>query len=178
MGTLAISIQKTLVFFRGMLEQISNGSFNIDNQAENLSAISQQITSASENVSIAIQDVAKGASSQAQSLSDMTETMNDFSNELETIVHAIQDIDNNAGDISLMSTESNREIKILMESSRAIGETFTEFIEKIIGFNQNVKQIDEIAEVINEIADETNLLALNAAIEAARSGEAGRGLQL
>ena len=175
MGTLATSIQKTLVSFREMLEQISNGSFNIDNQAENLSAISQQITSASENVSIAIQDVAKGAGSQAQSLSDMIETMSDFSNELETIVHAIQDIDNNAGDISLMSTESNREIKILMESSREIGETFTEFIDKIIGFNQNVKQIDEIAEVINEIAEETNLLALNAAIEAARSGEAGRG---
>ncbi len=175
MGTLAVSIQSTQVSFREMLNQINGSSNNIDNQAENLSAISQQLTSASESVSMAIQDVAKGAGSQAQGLSDMTETMNDFSKELETIVHAIQDIDDNAGDISVMSTESNREIQTLKESSMKIGETFNEFVNKINGFNQNIKQIDEIAEVINDIADETNLLALNAAIEAARSGEAGRG---
>lgn len=46
-------------------------------------------------------------------------------------------------------------------------------ISNMVG--KSVKDITGIANVINEIADQTNLLALNAAIEAARAGEAGRG---
>ena len=42
----------------------------------------------------------------------------------------------------------------------------------------DVLKIDQITEIINDIANQTNLLALNAAIEAARAGEHGKGFSV
>ncbi len=50
--------------------------------------------------------------------------------------------------------------------------SLTQNMELLLG---EVGQVDDIINVITDIADQTNLLALNAAIEAARAGEAGRG---
>ena len=46
---------------------------------------------------------------------------------------------------------------------------------RALSLGQRAQQIDEIIQMINDIAGQTNLLALNAAIEAARAGEAGKG---
>jgi len=47
--------------------------------------------------------------------------------------------------------------------------------EKIASLNERTREINTVATLIIDIADQTNLLALNAAIEAARAGEHGRG---
>jgi methyl-accepting chemotaxis protein len=47
--------------------------------------------------------------------------------------------------------------------------------ERVGSLGERALKIDEILQMINDIAGQTNLLALNAAIEAARAGEAGKG---
>ena len=58
---------------------------------------------------------------------------------------------------------------------KTISETMENTARVITGLGKRSQEIGKILEVIEEIADQTNLLALNAAIEAARAGEAGRG---
>ena len=58
---------------------------------------------------------------------------------------------------------------------KAISENMENTARVITGLGKRSQEIGRILEVIEEIADQTNLLALNAAIEAARAGEAGRG---
>ena len=57
----------------------------------------------------------------------------------------------------------------------AISEAVSASADSVRELGARGEQIGQVIEVINDIADQTNLLALNAAIEAARAGEHGRG---
>lgn len=63
----------------------------------------------------------------------------------------------------------------LHQSNIQLNELLLSTRSEVEGLAENCKQISSVVEVINSIADQTNLLALNAAIEAARAGEQGRG---
>jgi methyl-accepting chemotaxis protein len=65
-------------------------------------------------------------------------------------------------------------IKNLAAMERVVN-TAKDSVGIVSHLNDSIQKISQMATVIKEIADQTNLLALNAAIEAARAGEQGRG---
>ena len=62
-----------------------------------------------------------------------------------------------------------------VDSIETVKGTILHLKEAMAGLGEKARDIGQVMNVINEVADQTNLLALNAAIEAARAGEAGRG---
>ncbi len=56
-----------------------------------------------------------------------------------------------------------------------IRETIQETSKRIKRLGESSQEIGNIVEVINDLAEQTNILALNASIQASMAGEAGRG---
>jgi len=70
---------------------------------------------------------------------------------------------------------SLQEMQAIADKIGVVGSKVLHFNQTVDDLSQRSQSINQIAALIREVAEQTNLLALNAAIEAARAGEAGRG---
>ncbi|BAU29920.1 methyl-accepting chemotaxis protein [Aneurinibacillus soli] len=147
--------------FNKMIAGVNQVIKEINTSAMNLAASSEQISAST-------QEIASGTQQQAQSTETMHEMMNQFTD-------AVQQVAQNAEQAAVNSeaavTVANNGGEIIHSTIEAM-RTISQRIEDLSGKSD---AIGEIIEVIDDIAEQTNLLALNAAIEAARAGEAGKG---
>ncbi len=105
-----------------------------------------------------------------------------FATDITRIVNSFDEASTGANTLASSVTQMSATIS---EISRSINLTTSQAGEAnglvratsdTIGqLNQSSQKIDDITNLIGELAEQTNLLALNATIEAARAGEAGRG---
>ncbi|DAB37956.1 MAG: hypothetical protein A2552_00320 [Sulfuricurvum sp. RIFOXYD2_FULL_44_160] len=87
----------------------------------------------------------------------------------------MEDITERAKMTAHQAHESRESAGVLLEDFYTLSQTVSETYNGIEALSSKTKEISAIADLIKDIADQTNLLALNAAIEAARAGEHGRG---
>ncbi|MGB9920726.1 MAG: methyl-accepting chemotaxis protein [Moorellales bacterium] len=140
-----------------------------------LGAASEEIAASSGEVAKAIQQVAAGATDQSGHLQEMVGLIQNITGSLERVYAELGKVKASSEETSRLAGVGKKELDLLVNSIRAVREAFKVVTERLSALSGSVNQIGEILEVMNGIADQTNLLALNAAIEAARAGEAGRG---
>jgi twitching motility protein PilJ len=66
-------------------------------------------------------------------------------------------------------------VRRTIDGMNAIRETIQDTSKRIKRLGESSQEIGNIVELINDIAEQTNILALNASIQASMAGEAGRG---
>jgi methyl-accepting chemotaxis protein len=125
-------------------------------------------------------------SSSASQVAHSTETQRDQTRQVTTAMHemsatVLQVTENStqaaakAGDADRLASAGGKVVEETITVIGTVAQATRDTASQIEQLGQNSQQVGRIVNVIDEIADQTNLLALNAAIEAARAGEHGRG---
>ena len=80
-----------------------------------------------------------------------------------------------ADQAELQAEDGSTQAEKAMEEISGLASSIHEAVDVVTELSKESENIGAVVDVINSIAEQTNLLALNAAIEAARAGEQGRG---
>jgi methyl-accepting chemotaxis protein len=121
----------------------------------------QQVAGAANDTSTAIGQLADGAQSQTQFIGHMVSA-------IRQTAAAVSDIASNTEHASRQAQESTT---IVRDGQHKM----VQMVDVVNGIALSSEKINKITDVIEKIANKTNLLSLNAAIEAARAGEHGKG---
>ncbi len=163
-------------------DEISQVGRGVNLFVENARLIMEEIKGISTSNKTSMDKLVQIAQETQKSMKDSSTTLNSVKNKATGVASMMN--------ISIEQSQGLRKCLIetqglVKESKDAIGDLFSQITEsahteeelssKVEQLSRNADDVKSILDIINDIADQTNLLALNAAIEAARAGEHGRG---
>lgn len=169
---------------------------DVDDRNDEISQVGRGVNLFVENARLIMEEIKGISTSNKTSMDKLVQIAQETQKSMKDSSTTLNSVKNKATDIASMmniSIEQSQGLRkrlietqgLVKESKDAIGDLFSQITEsahteeelssKVEQLSRNADDVKSILDIINDIADQTNLLALNAAIEAARAGEHGRG---
>ncbi|MUU63560.1 methyl-accepting chemotaxis protein TlpB [Helicobacter pylori] len=169
---------------------------DVGDRNDEISQVGRGVNLFVENARLIMEEIKGISTSNKTSMDKLVQIAQETQKSMKDSSTTLNFVKNKATDVASMmnaSIEQSQGLRkrlietqgLVKESKDAIGDLFSQIIEsahteeelssQVEQLSRNADDVKSILDIINDIADQTNLLALNAAIEAARAGEHGRG---
>nr|CRH04518.1 putative Methyl-accepting chemotaxis protein [Candidatus Magnetococcus massalia] len=136
--------------------------------AENVSSGVNTIASASEQASVNVQAMATSAQHMQGNVADVNDQLEQVNDHVGQVTRSVDEMSGSLNSVRQLCQSAASESDV----ARARAEDAAQAVKKL---SLSSDEIGQVVEVINNIAEQTNMLALNASIEAAGAGDAGKG---
>lgn len=154
--------------FNRLLEDFQTIIREVLGSTDRLSTASEELSSITDQTSAAMREQLQETDQVATAVEEMSATVQEVASSTTHTARATEEAEQSAAHGKQVVGETTRGIAGLADEVKRAAAV----VEQLA---QESAEIGKVLDVINAIAEQTNLLALNAAIEAARAGEQGRG---
>ncbi len=157
------------------LRVTAQGQGDLDQLKQNINLSLESLGKAMAAINQNAREVAAAAAESSQAIGQISDGAQNQTHGISQVAAAVRQTAASVADVSrnteLASQKSRQSVAVLRDGLTKI-ERMVEVVNNIAASSE---KINKITEVIESIANKTNLLSLNAAIEAARAGEHGKG---
>jgi len=174
-GDLCVVFDTMLSNLYNLVKEVSKSVEEISANSEEMSASSEQTAQGAQQTATSTQQLAQGAQEisrnvelGATSINGLNKTIQGVATEAGIVAKLGNDTETNAN----VGAEHVKKAVLKIDSIKNVAGAISINIAEL---GQLSSDIEQIVDLIKNIAGQTNLLALNAAIEAARAGEHGKG---
>ncbi len=136
---------------------------------------SNEVAAAATEIAASAEQMTAGVKAQNSQLGEMAGAMSEMNASIAQVANQAVGAAQSADESGKTAKRGAEIVSGTIENMQTIGTQTRESVEYVRTLGERGKQVGQVAQVINDIAEQINLLALNAAIEAARAGEHGRG---